>query len=121
MTQTNVTYPSDTSTLTYTNGEISKEVQVGSMTYNYTYDDKNSPMKNVTGYAEIANAVVGDFEMHGRAKNIISIVSQPGNQNFMMNSFVYNASGYPTKVTSSAIFDDEESDAIENLTVTYTY
>ena len=121
VTQTNATYPSETSILTFTNGEISKEVELGGMTYNYLYDDKNSPMKNVTGYAEIANAVIGDFEMHGRAKNIVSIVSQPGNQNYMMNSFVYNSSGYPTKVTSSAIFDDEESELIETLTVTYSY
>lgn len=121
VTRTTVGLPSETSTMTYTNGEISKEVQSNGNTYLYTYDSNNNPMKNVTGYAEIADAVVGDYELHGRAKNIISIILQNENQNYMMNSFIYNSNGYPTKVNSAAIFDDSSPNNTEYLTVTYSY
>ncbi len=121
VTKTNTTIPGDIRIITYTNGEISKITSMSGNTYLYTYDSNNSPMKNITGYAEIAEAITGDYELHGRAKNVTSIVLQNENQNYMMNSFVYNSNGYPTKVNSAAIFDDNSPNHTEYLTVTYSY
>lgn len=109
-----------TTTLTFANGELSQIVQSGGTTYTYTYDAKNSPFKNITGYAEIAYIIAGDNELHGRSRNIVSIVDETNQSNYMMNSFVYNADGYPTQVLSTANFFENQGPS-EQLTVTYTY
>jgi len=103
------------STLTIENSEISKTVQTGFNTYKYTYDTKNSAFKNVTGYAEIAYAIHGDFELNGRSHNIVSIFDQTLNRNYMANTIQYNSNDYPTLVTSVANF------MTESLTVQYFY
>ena len=121
VTKTNTTILGDVSVITYTNGEISKQVKMSGNTYLYTYDTNNSPMKNITGYAEIAETSGGDYELHGRSRNIVSIILQNKNQNYTMNSFIYNSDGYPTKINSAAIFDDNSPNNIEYLTVTYSY
>ena len=109
------------STLSFANGELSQIVQENGSTYTYSYDAKNSPFKNVTGYAEIAHAFVGDYETHGRSKNIVSIVNETFSQNYTTNSIQYNADNYPTVVSSTAIFFSENPNFVEELTTTYLY
>src|SRR5690606_37509894 len=89
--------------------------------YTYTYDGKNSPFKNVTGYAEIANAFAGDHEFHGRSQNIVSIIDETHSQNYTLNNIQYNANNYPTSITSVAIFDSNFPGDSETLTVAYSY
>jgi len=108
------------STITLTNGEVSK-IQSGGKIYNYTYDNKNSPFRNVTGYAEIAYAFAGDFELEGRGRNILSIKNETDNINYTTNTIQYNANDYPTLTTSVAIFNDFAPNFIEELIVRYYY
>nr|MBF6607684.1 hypothetical protein [Flavobacterium sp.] len=79
------------STLHIENGEIAQKVHSDGTTYTYTYDNKNSPFKNVTGYAEIAEAFSGDHELEGRSRNIVSIINETHDQNYTMTTFQYNA------------------------------
>ncbi|HEU0135794.1 MAG TPA: hypothetical protein VFQ50_00745 [Flavobacterium sp.] len=109
------------SILSFENGELSQIVNASGSTYTYSYDAKNSPFKNVTGYAEIAHAFVGDYQTHGRSKNILSIVNETFGQNYTTNSIQYNADNYPTVVSSTAIFFSENPNFVEELTTTYLY
>ena len=109
-----------TTTYSFSNDEISQVVQSTGTTYTYTYDTKNSPFKNITGYAAIADLTAGDHELHGKARNILSILNETSTQNYMTNAFIYNANGYPTQAKSIAFFD-ENTVPSEELTVTYTY
>jgi hypothetical protein len=117
----NTTTTGEENVLTFTNGEISKKVFAGGRTYNYTYDAMNSPFKNVTGYAEIAHAFAGDYELHGRSKNIVSIIDETNDSNYTLNSIQYNADNYPTVISSTAIFNWFSPTMVEELTTTYTY
>lgn len=109
------------STLTLENDEIVKIAYngVGGKTYKYSYDTKNSPFKNVTGYAKIAYAFHGDFELEGKKHNIASIKNETDNFNYTVNTMQYNSDDYPTRVVSDAIFN--RGSAVETLTVQYFY
>jgi len=111
-----------TRTITVENDEISKIVQngVGGKTYKYSYDTKNSPFKNVTGYAKIAYAFAGDFELEGRNHNIALIRNETDSFDYTVNTYVYNSNDYPTRVVSEAALFDEADD-VETLTVQYFY
>lgn len=108
-------------TLSFENGEMSKIVHDQDNTYVYTYDTKNSPFKNVLGFAAIAYADHGDFELHGKNRNIVSIRDITNNSNYMMNTFQYNENGYPISVDSNAIFDYYYPNTIENQKTYFTY
>lgn len=109
-----------TRTLTVTNNEITKIVSDGT-TYNISLDGKNSPFKNVTGYHKIVYAFAGDYELHGRSQNISSIINATAGQNYMINTFQYNNSDYPTSSLSTAIFDDTMPNVTETMTTQYFY
>ncbi len=116
----NTTTTGNVSTLTVTNGEIATIISSG-RTYNYTYDNKNSPFRNVTGYAEIAYADAGDFELEGRSRNILSIRNETDNINYTTNTIQYNVNDYPTLINSVAIFDYLSPSISNELTVRYYY
>ncbi|WP_296150741.1 hypothetical protein [uncultured Flavobacterium sp.] len=111
-----------TKTLTIENDEISKIVfnGVGGETYKYSYDTKNSPFKNVTGYAKIAYAFAGDFELEGRSHNIALIRNETHSYNYTVNTYQYNSNDYPTRVVSDAVLFGNPSN-VERLTVQYFY
>ncbi len=121
ITQTDASGSGYTRTMTMHNGEISQIVGSDGTTYTYTYDTKNSPFKNVTGYAEIAHAFAGDHELDGRSRNIVSIVDETHSQNYTINTIHYNSNDYPTSVTSVAIFDSNFPNITETLNVSYSY
>lgn len=103
-------------TLYFQNDELQKIVGNG-LTYNYTYDSKNSPFRNVTGFDKIAHVVHGDHEFFGRKQNISTIYESAEDVDYMTNTMTYNANNYPVTVTSNAIFESEPYTA----TVQYTY
>jgi len=113
------THQGNSSTITLENGEISKVVQTGSETYKYTYDSKNSPFKNVTGYAEIVYAFDGDFQLQGRSRNIALIRNETRGFDYMKNTFQYNSNDYPTRAVSEAVFNNPNN--VETMTVQYFY
>lgn len=91
-------------TLSFEDGELIKIVQDGYSTYVYTYDTKNSPFKNVTGYAAITYVETADHELYGRNKNILSIKDVTLDVDYMTNTFQYNSSGFPVFAVSDAVF-----------------
>lgn len=105
-----------TRTLYFQNDELSKIVGSG-RTYNYTYDSKNSPFRNVTGYDKIAFVSHGDHEFFGQKQNIATIYESVDDVDYMTNTMTYNANNYPLTASSEAIFESVPSSA----TIQYTY
>lgn len=103
-------------TLYFQNDELLKIVR-SARTYNYTYDSKNSPFRNVTGYDKIAFVTHGDHEIYGRKQNISTIYESVEGVNYTTNTMTYNSGNYPLTATSNAIFESEPNSA----TVEYTY
>lgn len=127
ITKTNITGSIDNtqttgfeSTITMLNNEISTIVQTDGLTYTYIYDTKNSPFKNVTGYSKIAYSIQSDFELHGSAKNIITI--NENNSSYTSNMITYNSSDYPVSIASQAYFDAQNfPNVFETMTIQYIY
>ena len=90
-------------------------------TYNYNYDSKNSPFRNVLGYGAIVLVSFGDHELFGKNQNITSIFDETNNSAYMTNTSVYNAGNFPTAVTSVAIFDVEFPSDSQSVNVVYLY
>lgn len=111
---------SATRTLHFDNDELVKIVETGAggRIYNYTYDAKNSPFRNVTGYDKIANVVIGDHEFFGRKQNITSIYESTEDVAYTTNTMTYNSDNYPITASSTAIFEFEGT---SNATMQYTY
>ncbi len=101
----------------FSNGELIKIVDEFG-TYDYTYDSKNSPFKNVTGYGKIAIVTHGDHEFFGRSQNIVSIHETSEDLNYMSNTMTYNAGNYPLTVNSEADFGFGD---LSTATLVYTY
>jgi hypothetical protein len=110
-----------TATLTLTNGELTQKAQNGGDVYTYTYDNKNSPFKNVTGWAAIADFTAGDHELEGRVHNIASIHNDTAGSNYTTNTYTYNSSDYPLTVTSVAIFDADFPGDVSTASAQYFY
>ena len=106
------------STYYYENDELIKIVGSDGHTYNYTYDSKNSPYRNVTGYDKIVLVVHGDHEFFGAKQNISRIFDATENINYMSNTMTYNANNYPITATSTAIFTP---DGTFTATAQYSY
>lgn len=107
-----------TRALYFQNDELVKTVDAGGHTYTYTYDTKNSPFRNVTGFDKIAYVIHGDHEFFGRKQNISEIQDTTDNVDYMTNSMTYNADNYPTSATSVAVF---ALDGTYTATMQYTY
>jgi hypothetical protein len=106
-------------TLHFMNDELVKIVESGiGRVYNYTYDSKNSPFRNVTGYDKIAHVVHGDHEFFGSHQNISTIHEATEDIDYMTNTMTYNSNNYPTSATSVAVF---EFDGTYTATMQYTY
>ena len=102
----------------FENDEVKQIVQMGGRIYEYNYDGKNSPFRNVTGYNKIAFVAHGDHEFFGRNQNISSIHETTEDVAYMTNTMTYNAGNYPLTANSVAIF---EFDGTYNATMQYTY
>ncbi len=110
-----------TAVLTMSNGDVIQKVQSGMTptTYTYTYDAKNSPFKNVTGYGAIAYVAAGDHEFEGFARNILSIHNDTQDIDYTVNTYTYNADNYPTTLTSLGYFDENSTAYTMNATFIY--
>jgi len=73
--------------------------------YNNTYDDKNNPLKNVTGFEKINFAGTDEGTNFGHNITIIKATNSNGNseQTLFTCSYVYNPEGYP--VSSTGIYN----------------
>ena len=94
------TTPMGTSVLTIVDGNIIKEVKtngMGSGTRNYTYDDKNSPYKNIAGFEVIALA-----HGFGGINNMIFDDREGSDMYDTTFTYTYNADNYPLTSTSSS-------------------
>lgn len=91
-------------TATFTNGEIIKiEKVTGSFTtpavVNYTYDSKNNPFKNVTGYAAISFI---DSEPTGFVLNVLTRIEPANTFGNELNTYTYDSNNYP--LTQSKVY-----------------
>ena len=96
-----------TATVTFlANGEVGSITSTYSDDHTYTYDTKNHPFKNVTGYSKISWV---DTEASGMMHNIIHDDSSFDTT----TTYTYNAGDYPT----SAV----EMSGAGEITTTFTY
>lgn len=90
---TTQTQLNNTAVITFANGEISNITNDLGSVYTYSYDTKNNPLKNITGYNKIA--IAGGIA-EGIAHNIIQENESFSGVNTVYNYvFTYNAAGYP--------------------------
>lgn len=88
-------------TIAFANGEVSQITSDYQGSHAYTYDTKNSPFKNVTGYSKISYV---EGEAEGILHNMLTDTSSDGNSAMI---YTYNANDYPTSVIEN--YDGEES------------
>ncbi|RZJ73530.1 hypothetical protein [Flavobacterium sp.] len=92
---TSQTQEGDPYTITFANGEVSQIVSAFGTT-TFTYDDKNSPFKNVTGYAKISYV---DLGASGTMHNMLTETSSNGDDT--VYTYQYNSANYPTQSTET--------------------
>ncbi len=102
-----------TGEITFQNGEISKHVEhtgATTKTSTFTYDNQNSPSKNVLGLDRVSYAVIGTFTCQINHNLIQMKVIYSGNSNGYINDYqhTFNNDGYPITryVTSNGYFDE---------------
>lgn len=100
VSQTQLTY---TGKAFFTNGEISKVEKyytIGGVnttqTTNYTYDDKNNPFMNITGYSALTFT---DSFADGVMHNVLTEVHVSNSASNLTSTYTYNSSNFP--ITSS--------------------
>jgi hypothetical protein len=102
-----------TGEITFQNGEISKHVEhtgATTKTSTFTYDNQNSPSKNVLGHDKVTYAVIGTFTSQINHNLIQLKISYSGNSNGFIKDYQYtfNNDGYPITryVTSNGNFSE---------------
>ena len=94
----------ETKTITFSNGEVStlfEQIGTTTKTSNYTYDNKNSPLKNILGNDKLSYCVFRTFtsEINHNLTKINKV--QSGLSNLVSNfQYTYNSSDYPTLKSS---------------------
>mgnify|MGYP006175288911 CR=1 FL=1 len=83
----------DTATVTFSNNQASQIFSSGK-TNNYTYDNKNNPLKNVLGFDKIH---LSEESIEGITNNITSMTSTNLDQSFI-NVFTYKSNEFPLKL-----------------------
>lgn len=88
--------------INFSNGEVSSHIKNQgnyTTTHYFTYDNKNSPFKNVLGVNKISYAEVGGFDSEIN-HNIIQIKQVFGSSNFITDIIInYNLDNYPITTT----------------------
>jgi hypothetical protein len=104
--------PSGTGIIYFTNGEATKiELFDGPdllSTYNFTYDTKNSPFKNITGFNALSYV---EDDAGGMIHNVLTADYDGTDYTYDMT---YNANNYPTTVI-------EKESGILQATITISY
>lgn len=103
------TNPVGTGSVTFANGEVSVIETASGSTLTYTYDNKNNPIKNITGFAKIS---FYGMEASGILHNV---TMQDDNTNDWDESttYTYNALDYP----ASSV----ETSDVETITTQFFY
>lgn len=115
-TQTNSV---STGVVHFTNGEVTSFDNIETLggttsTTTYTYDTKNHPFKNITGYDKISFI---DSDAAGITHNVLTQSYTSGSQTYVTTTtYTYNALNFP--MTGSEI---EGTDATTVIATTYTY
>ncbi|MCC9073308.1 hypothetical protein LNQ49_17155 [Flavobacterium sp. F-65] len=93
--------------LTYANGNLVKSVETNSemnsvFTATYEYDDKNNPLKNILGFSLLIDHSEGEGSMSSVNNTVKYTASYSVNAeaNVYKRELVYDANGYPAKITS---------------------
>jgi hypothetical protein len=106
-----------TGTIHLSGGEVTMIVSgsgTNTVTHTYTYDTKNTPFMNVTGFDKIAFV---DSEAVGTHHNILTDHYVDISDNYTYNStYTYNSQDYPLTWVEM-----EGTDSTSAITTTYTY
>lgn len=89
-------YWTNTSIYHFENNEIVKIVTENNSEFVLTYDGKNSPYRNITGYNKIAFMLQYAEHIFGNGQNIVSIKDVANSTNIQENVIQYNSQNYPT-------------------------
>lgn len=89
------TFKGDYATIKFVNGEVS-EIITGedSGSHKYTYDTKNSPLKNILGFDKLA---FEDGGAEGVNHNMLTDRDITENDLWKNSTYTYNENGYPVK------------------------
>ena len=87
------TVAAGTYAMTFTNGEVSQVVSP-SGTSTYTYDNKNNPFKNVTGYGKVSFI---DGMSTGILHNVLTEIDSDGETTVF--TYTYNSDNFPKTLT----------------------
>lgn len=104
-----------TSTFHYENGEVVKIVHNGGLAENISYDGKNSPFRNITGFNKIAFAIQEYDLIFGSTQNVLQYSDATTNDIISSNTMTYNSQNYPTTLTYTTYYD------FENYSETYKF
>lgn len=85
-----------TGNVTFSNGEIASMKDKSGITYTYTYDSKNSPMKNVIGLNKLSFYDSGNMN-EGVNHNVLAITKSDGES--IINTMTYNSNDYPATLS----------------------
>ncbi|MCF6132975.1 hypothetical protein [Flavobacterium wongokense] len=86
-----------TGTIAISGGEVVMQTSSGGAMHTYTYDTKNNPFKNITGFDKIM--VIGGVATGGVQHNILTDNDSSG---YVYNfAYIYNTANYPMTVTRS--------------------
>ncbi|HSD14890.1 MAG TPA: hypothetical protein VLB74_09605 [Flavobacterium sp.] len=118
----NANYATYTGTLQLQDGEVVEKSMSGGV-INYTrvssFDGKNSPFKNVTGFSKIAFEVAGEYESFGRSQNRISYALSSNEAVTDNTTYVYNATNYPISSVLNSDSDGMGSQDVINAQYFY--
>lgn len=94
---TSQTTQTETGTIVISGGEVVVQTSSGGAMHTYTYDTKNNPFKNITGFDKIM--VIGGVATGGVQHNILTDNDDAG---YVYNfAYTYNAANFPTSATKS--------------------
>jgi len=102
-----ILHSGNTEHISFSDGEVSKIVtnhaDSFSTTHEYTYDDKNSPTKNIIGFDKI---YLNLEYPNGNFKNVVtrSYSNSDGDAGDVTKAITYNALGFPVLVNSNDYF-----------------
>lgn len=90
------TYKDGTSIIKFINGEVSEIIPDGNWAghHKYTYDTKNSPLKNILGFDKLA---FEDGEADGVNHNMLTDMDISEDDLWKNSTYTYNSDGYPIK------------------------
>jgi hypothetical protein len=104
------TFENSTETYYYSNGNI-LNIESNGEIESYTYDNKNSPWSNITGFLKIKDQITFGDNILNNTNNILTILNPTRSDSKTPINFIYkyNSQGYPTTSTQTQVGETSDS------------